>query len=331
MLDWTDRHERFFLRLLSRRAWLYTEMLTTGAVIHGNRDLLLGFSETEHPLALQLGGSDPEAMARCAGIGADYGYDEININVGCPSDRVLSGQFGACLMAQPGLVAECVAAMKTEVDVPVTVKSRIGIDHDDSYETLERFVSTVAGAGCTTFIMHARKAWLQGLSPKENRDVPPLQYDRVFRIKQAFPELEIIINGGITALTQARELLSHVDGVMLGRKIYHDPWLMTQVDQLFYGAEQPGITREQVVRQFIAYMQDCLERGVKLSSMTRHILGLYQGQPGARIWRRHLSENAHKKGAGVEVVVAALDRVREVQETVRENMTMEPDHDCKSV
>ncbi|RTZ60072.1 MAG: tRNA dihydrouridine(20/20a) synthase DusA [Gammaproteobacteria bacterium] len=319
MLDWTDRHERYFLRLISRHAWLYTEMLTTGAVIHGDRERLLGMNECERPVALQLGGSDPAAMAQCARIGVDHGYDEININVGCPSDRVLSGQFGACLMARPELVAECVAAMTAEVNVPVTVKSRIGIDHQDSYQELERFVSTVAGAGCGTFIIHARKAWLQGLSPKENRDIPPLQYDTVFRIKQDFPGLEIIINGGITGLARARELLSFVDGVMLGRKVYHEPWLLAQVDQLFYGADKNDLTREEVVRRYMPYMQSWLDKGVKLSSMTRHILGLYQGQPGARIWRRCLSENAHKKGAGVEVVVAALDRVREVQETVRKN------------
>lgn len=316
MLDWTDRHERYFLRLLSHHAWLYTEMLTTGAVIHGDRDYLLGFDASEHPVALQLGGSDPAEMAQSARIGADYGYDEININVGCPSDRVQSGQFGACLMAQPELVAECVAAMKAKVSVPVTVKSRVGIDHDDSYESLAQFVSVIAQAGCETFIIHARKAWLQGLSPKENRETPPLQYETVFQLKQDFPQLEFIINGGIADLAQAHDLLASVDGVMLGRRIYHEPWLLTQVDELFYQSSGEALTREEVVRRFVPYMETWLGRGVKLSSMTRHILGLYQGRPGARIWRRFLSENAHKQGAGAETVLAALDSVREVQETV---------------
>ena len=325
MLDWTDRHERYFLRLLSRHAWLYTEMLTTGAVIHGNRDYLLGFAREEHPVALQLGGSDPGDMARAARIGAEYGYDEININVDCPSDRVQSGRFGACLMATPEVVARCVAAMTSEVAVPVTVKSRIGIDHNDSYDELARFVEVIARAGCGTFIIHARKAWLQGLSPKENRDIPPLQYHTVFRIKEDFPDLEIIINGGIGDLVTAADLLRRVDGVMLGRKVYHDPWLMTGVDSLFFGAEPHTLRREEVVRRYIPYMEKWLQKGVKLSSMTRHILGLYQGRPGAKIWRRHLSENAHRSGAGVEVVREALDRVREVQETVAQNTAGEPD------
>lgn len=306
MLDWTDRHERYFLRLISRHAVLYTEMVTTGALLHGDSHRFLRHHPAERPLALQLGGSDPGEMTACARLGEAAGFDEININVGCPSDRVQSGRFGACLMAEPQRVADCVAAMRAAVSVPVTVKTRIGIDHRDSYEALLEFVTTVAQAGCRSFIVHARKAWLQGLSPKENREVPPLHYDRVYRLKQDLPGLEIVINGGIKTLEAAERHLQQVDGVMMGREAYQNPYVLAEVDRRLYGDPHPVPTREEVVQALIPYIERELAEGVYLSRITRHILGLFQGQPGARAWRRHLSEHAHRPGAGVEVLTQAL-------------------------
>jgi tRNA-dihydrouridine synthase A len=310
MLDWTDRHCRYFHRLLTNNAVLYTEMVTVGAILHGDRDRHLRFGAVEHPVALQLGGSEPQEMAECARIAQDYGYDEVNINVGCPSERVQKGAFGACLMAEPGLIADCVAAMQAVVQIPVTVKNRIGIDDQEDYAALHHFVSTVSQAGCQTFIIHARKAWLKGLSPKENRDIPPLRYDLVYQLKQAFPALEIIINGGITTLEQCQQHLQHVDGVMLGREAYHNPWILAQVDPLLYGTEAPFQNRKAAFEAFLGYVEEQLGMGVSLNYMSRHILGLFQGMPGARSWRRHISENAHKQGVGVELLREAADAVR---------------------
>ena len=305
MMDWTDRHDRFFLRQISRHARLYTEMLTTGAVIHGDRKRLLGFSTAEHPVALQLGGADPEAMARAAEIGAAWGYDEININVGCPSDRVQSGRFGACLMAEPATVAACVAAMRRAVDVPVTVKSRIGIDDDEGYEPLRRFVETVAEAGCAVFVVHARKAILKGLSPKANREVPPLHYQHVHRLKQEHPGLTVVINGGIGDLDAAAGHLERVDGVMLGRAAYQDPFCLAEADRRLFDPLAAVPTRESVVEAMLPYIEAAVADGTPLAAITRHMLGLFNGVRGARAWRRHLAENAHRPGAGIEVVRAA--------------------------
>lgn len=310
MMEWTDRHCRYFLRLISARALLYTEMVTTGALIHGDRDQLLRFDAREQPVALQLGGSVPDELAQVARIGEDFGYREINLNVGCPSDRVQSGRFGACLMAEPELVAACVAAMRDAVDIPVTVKCRIGIDDQDAERELDQFVATVAGAGCETFIVHARKAWLDGLSPKQNRDVPPLDHDRVHRLKQAHPDLEIIINGGIETLDRAEAHLASVDGVMLGRAAYHNPYLLAGVDARIYGVQTAPRTRDEVMETFIAYAEGQLRDGVPLHQMSRHVLGLYHGQGGARAFRRHLSENATRPGAGISVLRAALEPVK---------------------
>ncbi len=302
MMDWTDRHCRYFLRLITRRTLLYSEMVTTGALIHGDRQRHLGFDPAEHPVALQLGGSSPEDLATCAQMAEDYGYDEVNLNVGCPSDRVQNGRFGACLMAEPELVAGCVAAMKAVIEVPVTVKTRIGIDHRDSYEELTGFVHQVAAAGCDALIVHARKAWLQGLSPRENREIPPLRYDWVERLKGDFPALPMAINGGITTLPQASALLERLDGVMIGREAYQNPWMLSQADALIFGDTDQGPTAHEVLAAYIPYVERNLAAGVPLIAMTRHILGLFQGRPGARAWRRHLSENAHRRGAGVEVL-----------------------------
>ena len=302
MLDWTDRHCRFFLRLISRHTLLYSEMVTTGALIHGDRERFLRFDPAEHPLALQLGGSDPADMARCARMGADWGYDEININVGCPSDRVQNGRFGACLMAEPALVAECVSAMKSAVGVAVTVKCRIGIDDRDSYGELVDFIGRQREAGCDAVILHARKAWLSGLSPKENRDIPPLRYDVVLQLKRDFPDLSLSINGGIKTLDAACDLLAELDGVMIGREAYHNPWLLADADRRIFDDPHPVPTRMEVLERFLPYVQRQLDMGVPLSAMSRHLLGLFQGQPGARAWRRRISENAHKPGAGVDVI-----------------------------
>ncbi len=306
MMDWTDRHDRMFLRLISKNALLYTEMVTSAALQHGDAAYLLKYHAAEHPVALQLGGSDPEQLAFAARLGEQAGYDEINLNVGCPSDRVQSGTFGACLMANPALVADCVAAMREAVDVPVTVKCRIGIDDQDDEPFLLRFVETVAAAGCKTFIIHARKAVLKGLSPKENREIPPLNYERVFSIKKQFPELCVVINGGIQSLELAQQLLGSVDGVMLGREAYQNPFVLHEVDQRFYSADPKHLTRKDYLTAYLPYLQEELESGTPLNHMTRHLLGLFKGVPGGKQFRRHLSENAHKKGAGVEVVTAAL-------------------------
>jgi tRNA-dihydrouridine synthase A len=309
MMTHTDRHFRYFLRLISKQTMLYTEMLTTGALIHGDKDYFLAYNKEEHPLGLQLGGSDPEQLAQCALMAEDAGYDEVNLNVGCPSDRVQSGQFGACLMAQPALVGECVEAMQSKVNIPVTVKSRIGIDDQDSYEELVNFIQLVSDAGCQTFFVHARKAWLKGLSPRQNREVPPLKYDVVYTIKKDFPELEIIINGGITTLEQCKTHLQHVDGVMLGRAVCHNPYLLASVDCEIYQQPNAVISRHEILQQYIGYIESQLAQGIYLSHMSRHILGLFQGQHGARAYRRLLSEQAYKPGADVHVIKRAMQLV----------------------
>lgn len=303
MMDCTDRHDRYFLRLFSPHMLLYTEMLTTQAVIHGDRDYLLGFDAAEQPVALQLGGSEPDRLAQAARIGADFGYDEINLNVGCPSDRVQSGAFGACLMAEPALVAECVSAMKAVTSLPVTVKHRIGIDDQDSWEELLEFVERQIAAGVDALIIHARKAWLKGLSPKQNREVPPLNYDWVYRLKPLFPQTEIIINGGIKTLDQCKLHLQHVDGVMLGREPYANPYLLAEVDrQLFDDDSRPVPSRHQLLEQYYPYVEEQMAQGMPLSKVVRHIIGLFHGQPNGRLWRRYLSENAFHRDAGIDVI-----------------------------
>lgn len=309
MLDWTDRHYRYFARLMSANALLYTEMVTTGAILHGRGDYL-AYNQEEHPLALQLGGSNPTDLARCAKLAAERGYDEVNLNVGCPSDRVQNGRFGACLMAEPELVAECVDAMKQVVDIPVTVKTRIGIDAQDSYEFLTQFIDIVQAKGCSDFIIHARKAWLSGLSPKENREIPPLDYGRVYQLKRDYPLLNISINGGVTTLAQAKEHLAQLDGVMMGREAYQNPYILAEVDQVLCGRQREVISREAVIEAILPYIEAHLQSGGRLNHITRHMIGLFQGLPGARAWRRYLSENAHKNGAGVEVVRQALQSIQ---------------------
>jgi tRNA-dihydrouridine synthase A len=311
MMDWTDRDFRYLLRLISQHALLYTEMVTTGALIHGNRKRFLAHDELEYPLALQLGGSDPKELAECAKMGEDAGYQEVNINVGCPSDRVQSGRFGACLMAEPELVAEGVAAMQAKVNIPVTVKTRLGIDEFDSYEFLTDFIDKVSAAGCDTFILHARNAWLKGLSPKENRDIPPLNYERVYQVKKDYPHLHIDINGGIQDLQQASEHLNHVDGVMMGRAIYHNPYLLAEADQSIFGQNNTVLSRHEVIESMLPYIERRMQQGRPLKSITRHLLGVFQGEPGARRWRRHLSENAHLPGAGIHVLKDALSLLLE--------------------
>ncbi|MFT5447720.1 MAG: tRNA-dihydrouridine synthase A [Gammaproteobacteria bacterium] len=315
MMDATDRHCRYFLRQLSRHALLYTEMITTGAILHGDRESLLGFDAAEHPLALQVGGSVPADMARTAQIAQEAGYLEVNINVGCPSDRVKNGHFGACLMADPVLVARCVSEMRARVSIPITVKTRIGIDDQDSYEDLLHFIDTVHAGGCTTFIVHARKAWLSGLSPKQNREIPPLHYDRVHRLKRDRPELRIIINGGLTTIEQCRQQLVHVDGVMLGREVYRNPYLLADVDHQLFNAVQDAPTRAQCVALMTAYVQDQLARGSRLHAITRHMLGLFQHQPGARAWRRYLSEHVHRAGASEQTLLDALTHMQLPQDS----------------
>lgn len=310
MLDWTDRHCRYFHRLLTKNTLLYTEMVTTGAILFGKGDYLQ-FSTEEHPIALQLGGSDPADLAKCARIAEERGYDEINLNVGCPSDRVQNGRFGACLMASAQLVADCVAAMRAEVTIPVTVKTRIGIDELDSYEFLCNFIETVQQSGCDTFVVHARKAWLSGLSPKENRDIPPLDYERVYQLKRDYPHLTIAINGGITDLAQIQQHLQHGDGVMVGREAYQNPYILAQVDALLFADHHPVLSRHDVVMQMLPYIDAHLQSGGYLSHITRHMLGLFQGVPGARAWRRHLSENATRRGADTKVVLEALAHIQE--------------------
>lgn len=313
MLDWTDTHCRYFHRLLSKQAVLYTEMVTTAALLHGQTERYLSFNQAEHPLALQLGGSEPKEMAQCAVWAAEFGYDEVNINVGCPSERVQKGAFGACLMAEPQLIADCVAEMQAKVTIPVTVKNRIGIDDQEDYEGLYKFVSTVAEAGCQTFIIHARKAWLKGLSPKENREIPPLRYELVYQLKQAFPQLEIIINGGITSLEACQVHLQSVDGVMLGREVYHNPWILAEVDQLIYGAPAHQLDRYAVLEQLLIYLEQQEALGVRVSHIGRHILGLFQGLPGARQWRRYLSEQMHKPTANSTIFKQAAKKVLDAQ------------------
>jgi tRNA-dihydrouridine synthase A len=304
MMDWTDRHCRFFHRLLSPHALLYTEMVTAPAVVHGDRARLLGFDPAEHPVALQLGGAEPRELAAAARVGESQGYDEINLNVGCPSDRVQSGRFGACLMREPALVADCIAAMRAAVSIPVTVKCRLGVDEQDEYEDLERFVETVRATGCNVFVVHARKAWLEGLSPKENREIPPLNYARVYRLKREFPALTIIINGGIASVADVHEHLLHVDGVMLGRTAYHEPYRLAEIEHEIFGTPLPD--RDAVLAQLRPYVEAHLARGDRLQHISRHILGLYQGLPGARAFRRLLSERAHRADAGYEVVEQAI-------------------------
>jgi len=312
MMDWTDRHCRYFLRQISGHARLYTEMVTADAVLFGPKDRLLAFDPAEHPVALQLGGSDPERLANAARQGESAGYTEINLNVGCPSDRVQSGRFGACLMAEPDLVASCVSAMKQAVALPVTVKCRIGIDDQDSEAALSRFVEAQVRAGADGIIVHARKAWLQGLSPKQNREVPPLDYERVYRLRGEFPDLPLAINGGIQSLDDAERHLAHVDGVMLGRAAYHQPYLLADVDRRLFDPSAPVLSRADVVHRMLPYIEQELAKGMPLTAMTRHMLGLYHGRPGARLWRRALTEDARRPGADAETVSRACADVEEI-------------------
>ena len=309
MMDRTDRHFRYLMRQITRRTLLYTEMITTAAILNGDRQKLLGFSDLEKPLALQLGGDDPQQLAECARIAEDWGYDEVNLNVGCPSDRVQNGSFGACLMAHPDKVAQAVAAMQQAVSLPVTVKHRIGIDERDRYEDMAQFVRRVSEAGCRRFTVHARKAWLKGLSPKENRTVPPLRYQDVYRLKQEFPHLFIEINGGITSLNQIKEHHQQVDAVMIGRAAYDNPYLLATVDREIYGEEITPPKRHQVVEAMLSYIDQWVAGGLKLNSISRHMLGLFAGQPGTKAWKRHISENAYLPGAGAEVIRVALENI----------------------
>jgi tRNA-dihydrouridine synthase A len=305
MLDWTDRYYRYFARLITKHTLLYTEMVTTGALLHGDRKRFLKIDPSEHPVALQLGGSDPTELAECSLLVEDAGYDEINLNVGCPSEKVQSGSFGACLMLEPELVAECINTMMQAVSIPVTVKHRIGIDQDESYESLHHFVNTVSQTGCSTFIVHARNAWLQGLSPKENRDIPPLRYETVHRLKSDFPKLEIIINGGIKGLDSAKEQLEHLDGVMIGREAYQNPWILSEADKQIFSDNHPIPNRHEIIDQLIPFVQKEFAQGTPINRITRHILGLFQGQPGAKAWRRHISENAHRPEATPGLITQA--------------------------
>ena len=316
MMEWTDRHCRFFHRLLTRRALLYTEMLTTGAIIHGDRNRLLKFNAAEHPVAIQLGGCDPRALAECARIAEDFGYDEVNFNVGCPSDRVQEGRFGACLMAEPKLAGDCVAAMKSAVRVPVTVKCRIGIDEQDTETALEEFSRAVEAAKANAVIVHARKAWLAGLSPKENREVPPLDYERVYRLKAAHPDLAIVLNGGVASVEQAAAHIARVDGAMMGRAAYQEPWRLLAVDPLLFDEASALPTPRAAVEAFIPYVQQEIAGGTRLHSITRHMHGLFHGVPGARAFRRHLATEAVKPGAGADVLLAALTMVQDESVTL---------------
>ncbi|MBV1774467.1 tRNA dihydrouridine(20/20a) synthase DusA [Burkholderiaceae bacterium DAT-1] len=314
MLDWTDRHFRYFLRQISRYAWLYTEMVTTGAIIHGDRNRHLDFNDDEHPVALQLGGSDPADLAQCAKIAAEWGYDEVNLNVGCPSERVQSGSFGACLMAEPALVADCVKAMRDATTIPVTVKHRIGIDAVEDYSFVRDFVGTVADAGCEVFIAHARNAILKGLSPKQNREIPPLKYDYVYQLKRDFPQLEILINGGIDNWDASAEHLQHLDGVMIGRMAYHDPYQFAAVDARFYGDDHPVPTRADIARHMMGYIEHVMKNGkTEVKHVVRHMLGLYHGVYGGRTWRRMLSDASLLKGATPELIETALAQVEHEQ------------------
>lgn len=316
MMDWTTSHFRYLARQLSRHALLYTEMVTTGALIHGDTERFLRHEPAEYPLALQLGGSDAGELAHCAKLAEQFGFDEVNLNVGCPSDRVQNNMIGACLMGHPDKVAEGVRAMIEATSLPVTVKHRIGIDGRESWDDLCEFIEKVAAAGCRTFIVHARIAILEGLSPKENRDVPPLKYDWVYALKQKYPGLEIIINGGIKTFDDCHEHLRHTDGVMLGREAYNNPWLLASVDSTFFGSPESPLTRHDALRAMYPFIQSELERGVYLTHISRHLLGLFHGQPGGRQFRRYISENAHKSGAGLEVIQTALEKVREPEAAV---------------
>ncbi|MFT5572420.1 MAG: tRNA-dihydrouridine synthase A [Cryomorphaceae bacterium] len=309
MLDCTDRHERYLLRLISKHAVLYTEMVTTGAIIHGDQPRFLDFDGSEHPVALQLGGSDVGDMTRCSEIAQEWGYDEVNINVGCPSDRVQSGSFGACLMQSPDLVAQNVKQMRAAVDIDVTIKCRIGVDEQDPQYALWQLVDASANAGCSVFLVHARKAWLKGLSPKENRNVPPLDYELVYRLKQDFPELEIVINGGINTIDQCHMHLEHVDGVMMGRETYSNPYILAEVDQAFYGSDSIAKTRDQIMQQYIDYVDVRLAAGNRLNHLSKHVVGLYHGEPKSRLWRRHISENAHLPGSDSSVLKNAYAKM----------------------
>jgi tRNA-dihydrouridine synthase A len=312
MLDWTDRHCRYFMRLISEQAVLYTEMITTGAILYGDTDYHLAMNSEEHPVALQLGGSDPADLAKACVLASHYDYAEINLNCGCPSDRVQNGMFGAVMMKNAQITADCVAAMQDAVDLPVTVKHRIGVDDFDSYEFLCEFVETLAATGCTTFLVHARKAWLKGLSPKQNREIPELNYDRVYQLKKDYPQLEIIINGGVTDLAQSQQHLQQLDGVMVGREAYTNPYLLATVDQQIYGSEAPVKSRQKIAEEFLQYVDNELAKGTKLQAMTRHILGLFHGMPGARQYRRHISENAYKPDASIDVLTTALAKTTEL-------------------
>jgi len=316
MMDWSDRHCRVFWRQLTSESLLYTEMVTTGAILHAGPERFLQFNKEEHPVALQLGGSNSKELAQCATIAQDFGYDEVNLNCGCPSDRVQSGMFGACLMAKPQLVADCIKAMQDACDIPITVKHRIGIDDMESYDELVDFMSPIIDTGCKTFIIHARKAWLEGLSPKENREIPPLNYPMVYQLKTDFPDLEIIINGGITSIDETITHLQHIDGVMMGRSAYQNPYLLAEIDQKVFGMSKNTKPREQVLLDFIPYVEEQLASGTALNHMSRHLLGLYQGVPGAKQFRRHLSQHAHKAGAGTEVLLDALALVKQAEDYV---------------
>ncbi len=309
MMQCTDRHFRFLARLLSKHSRLYTEMIAASALIHGDRKQLLEFNECEHPLALQLGGSSPQEMQRCIEYAAEYNYDEVNINAGCPSDRVQAGRFGACLMLEPATVANCIRAMKSAADTEVTVKARIGVDDHDSYQDLYRFVDTVADAGCSIFIIHARKAFLSGLSPKQNRTVPPLRYDYVYRLKQDFPDLKIVLNGGLTDETKIMEYLQHVDGVMIGREAYDNSYFLARIDTLLFHTENPS--RHEALEMYKTYVQQQLEAGVPLAILARHLSGLFHSLPGAKAWRKHLNESSGKNGAGLEIISTAEQFVSE--------------------
>ena len=310
MMEWTDRHYRYLARLMTKYSYLYTEMITSAALVHGDRDRFLSYNHSEHPVALQLGGSDPAEMAQSANWGQIAGYDEININVGCPSDRVQSGRFGVCLMREPEQVAQCVSVMQKEVDIPITVKCRIGVDHDDSYEFLTKFIQTVKSAGCNIFILHARKALLKGLSPKQNREIPELNYERVYTLKNDFPELDIIVNGGIETTKQINNHLQHVDGVMVGRQAYQHPQFLLNIDREIFNDENASSqTIREIILKYTEYMEDNIRIGIPLKSMAKHILNLYQGVPGAKQWRRHLSENMHKSDVGIELIHQGLEKV----------------------
>ena len=305
MMECTDRHFRYLARLLTKRTLLYTEMITSAALVHGDRDHLLAYDAFEHPVALQLGGSKVDEMAQAAELAETYGFDEVNINCGCPSDRVQSGSFGACLMIEPQLVADNVKAMRAACDLPVTIKSRIGVDHHDSYEELVRFIECIAAAGCETFILHARKAWLSGLSPKQNRDVPPLDYEQVYRLKRDYPDLEIIINGGITTLAETEQHLQYVDGVMMGREAYRNPFILAEIDVRFYGNERVSV-RQEILEEYAKYCARQLELGTRMHHLAKPVIGLFHGEPRSRLWRQHISEQAHKHTSGLEVLEQAI-------------------------